>query len=63
MGLGVGTPSGDTCTLSSANAVTAAAGTTPQLAATAPAGTYCVQVFDVGNQVAPVAYTLTVAHP
>ncbi len=62
MGLGVGTPSGGTCTLTG-NPVSASAGTTAQISGTANAGTYCVQVFDAGNQVAPVTYTVTVAHP
>jgi hypothetical protein len=30
---------------------------------TAAAGELCVAVYDIGNQTAPVSYTLTVAHP
>jgi len=62
MGLGVGTPSGDTCVLTT-NPISTPAGTTPQFSGTASAGTYCVQVSDVGNQLGPVTYTVTVAHP
>ena len=65
MGLGVGTPStdGTTCTVPTGQSVNAQAGTTPQLVGTAAPGTYCVSVFDIGNQTATISYTVTVAHP
>lgn len=63
MGLGVGTPSGSSCQLLTGGSVTTRAGTTPQLVGSANAGTYCVQVYDVGNQAATVNYTVIVAHP
>jgi hypothetical protein len=66
MGIGVGTPTADntTCTLiSTATTITQARSTPPQLTGTAAPGTFCVQVYDVGNQSAQVAYTVTVAHP
>lgn len=62
MGLAVGTPSGGTCTLTT-TPVSTSAGTTPQFSGTANAGSYCVQVFDIGNQLAAITYTVTVAHP
>jgi hypothetical protein len=62
MGLGVGTYDGTTCTLLTGGTVVTGAGTTAQLAGAAAAGTYCVEVYDVGNQTAPVAYSVTVNH-
>ncbi|MBI3494247.1 MAG: hypothetical protein HY047_21070 [Acidobacteria bacterium] len=63
MGLAVGTYSASTCTIFQNGSVTTAAGATAQLAGTAVnAGTYCVQVSDVGNQSAPVTYAVTVIH-
>jgi hypothetical protein len=38
------------------------AGTTAQISGTVNAGTYCVQVFDAGNQTSQVSYGLTVTH-
>jgi hypothetical protein len=66
MGLGVGTPSGTTCALFTGVAgalVTVPAGTTPQIFGTIAAGPYCVQVYDVGNQLASITYIVTVTHP
>jgi hypothetical protein len=62
MGLGVGTFSGSTCTLISTGYLTTQAGTAAQLSGTISAGAYCVMVFDVGNQSAPVTYTVVVNH-
>jgi hypothetical protein len=66
MGLGIGQPAttgGNTCVLFTSSVIQTPAGTSPQISGTAPAaGTYCVQVFDVGNQTGPVNYTLTVSH-
>jgi hypothetical protein len=66
MGVGFGAPSILTlgaCSLYSNGVINTAAGTTAQLTGTAPAGSYCVAVFDVGNQAAPINYSLTVVHP
>ena len=62
MGLGVGSYAAPTCTLLTNGSVLAQAGTTAQLTGTVNAGTYCVEVFDVGNQTAQIAYTVTVTH-
>jgi hypothetical protein len=61
VGLGVGTPSGANClTLDN---LTAVASPTAQLRGTATIiGTFCVSVFDVGNLVETVNYTVTVLH-
>jgi hypothetical protein len=63
MGLGVGTPSSSTCALLAGSTMNTQAGTTPQLSGTLDAGTYCVELYDVGNETTPVTYTVTVAHP
>ena len=63
MGLGVGTPAADgTCSVFSNAAVVVQAGAGPHLQGTIATGTYCVAVFDVGNQSAPVDYSVTVLH-
>lgn len=62
MGLAIGTPGG-TCPALAGATVNAAAGAAAQLAGMATAGTLCVDVRDVGNQAAPVTYTVTVLHP
>jgi hypothetical protein len=64
MGLGIGTPTGSTCSLNiQGGMVPAQASTVPQLVGTAAAGSFCVAVYDIGNQAATVSYTVTVAHP
>ena len=61
MGVGVGTPSGSTCTLI-AQSPPSQAGSAAVLSGTAQAGAYCVTVFDIGNQTGPITYTVTVSH-
>jgi hypothetical protein len=63
MGLAVGMPGDATCTPLTGASTSAQAGTAAQLSGTTSAGTLCVQVYDVGNQTAPVSYTVTVTHP
>jgi hypothetical protein len=62
MGLGIGSYAAPTCTLFSNGSVVTPAGAIAQLTGTANAGSYCVQVSDVGNQSAPVSYAVTVTH-
>jgi hypothetical protein len=62
MGLGVGVYSGTTCTLISTGYLTTQAGSAAQLSGTISAGSYCLMVFDVGNQSAPITYTAMVTH-
>jgi hypothetical protein len=62
MGLGIGTYSGGTCTLLSGGSVVTQAASTAQLAGTVNAGSYCVQVYDAGNQTVAVSYAVTVNH-
>jgi hypothetical protein len=65
IGVGLGSPSGLTCVLSfgSGAALTTLPGTTPQITGTALAGTFCVEVYDVGNLTAATNYSVTVFHP
>jgi hypothetical protein len=62
MGLGIGTYSGVTCTLLTSGSVVTQAGSVAQLSGTINAGSYCVQVYDAGNQTVPVTYAVTVNH-
>jgi len=62
MGFGVGTYVGSTCQLLTGGFLVTQAGTTPQLSGTIGSGQYCVMVYDAGNQLAPITYTVTVTH-
>jgi hypothetical protein len=62
VGLGVGSPTGETCSLTIGRA-SVMASLTPIDVGTLAAGTYCVVIFDVGNQAGPLTYSLTVFHP
>ena len=63
MGFAIGTP-GTTgvCSLLSGAQVSTPPGATAQLTGSLAAGTYCVEVVDIGNAAGPIAYTVTVAH-
>jgi hypothetical protein len=63
MGLNVGSSSISGCTPLANAFTTAVAGGTPQLSGSLSAGTYCVIVSDVTNQLGPVAYAVAVSHP
>ena len=63
MGLGVGIPADGICGILPGGSTTAVAGASPQLSGVASPGMLCVAVYDVGNQAAPVSYTVTVSHP
>jgi hypothetical protein len=66
MGVGVGTTDGTTCTLllgASTPSNGVAAGTNAQLAGIVSAGTFCVQIYDVGNLTSAATYSVTVVHP
>ena len=63
MGLGIGTPSGSTCVFLSGGTTSVQAGTSPQLSGSSvAAGTYCVSVYDIGNQASPVTYSVALTH-
>jgi len=61
VGLGIGTPSGTTCTQSTS--ATVQTGSVNQVTANEQPGLYCVVISDVGNLFAPAAFTITIAHP
>jgi len=61
-GLGLGAYDAPTCTLFSNAYLTTQAGSAPQLSGSAGAGSYCVVVYDVGNQTGPLTYAVTVSH-
>ena len=63
VGLALGTVDDAGCTRLTGGSVDTAAGATPQLAGITSTGTLCVQIRDVGNQTAPVSYTVSVTHP
>jgi hypothetical protein len=64
MNVGIGTPLATTCPMPlTYSFVTVAAGPNAIGAIDLNAGTYCVDIFDAGNQSCPVTYTITVAHP
>jgi hypothetical protein len=63
VGVGIGTPNGPTsCTLTSSNP-TAMAGSTPQITVTENAGSYCVEIYDVGNLKGTSTFSITIVHP
>ena len=62
MGLGAGTVVDGACVIPLTAYVVTGPGSLPQLSGNLPAGTYCVQVSDVTNQVGPVAFSVTVEH-
>jgi hypothetical protein len=62
MGVGVGTWADSACTLLTNGSIVTQAGSTAQLSGTLDAGSYCVMVYDAGNQVATVNYAVTVNH-
>jgi hypothetical protein len=62
VGLGVGIPAtGAPCSLT--QSVTTAAGTAPQIVVGADAGSYCVQLFDIGSIAAETPFSVTIEHP
>ena len=62
VGLGLGAYDAPTCSLFSNAYLTTQAGAAAQLSGTAGAGSYCVVVYDVGNQTGPITYAVTVSH-
>ena len=59
--LGIGTPSGTSC--SSSSPMTVSAGSAAQVTATEQPGVYCVKISDVGNLPAAADFTITIDHP
>jgi len=63
MGLAVGMPGDAMCAPIAGASTITQAGTAAQLSGTTSAATLCVQVYDLGNQTAPISYTVAVTHP
>jgi hypothetical protein len=63
MGLSLGMPAEGQCNPLAGATVNAQAAASPQLSALSTAATLCVLIRDVGQQTAPVSYTITVIHP
>ena len=62
VGFGVGQTVANSCQLLSGGFGTYIAAAAPQLQGTIPSGTYCVMVYDVGNQSAAITYTVVISH-
>jgi hypothetical protein len=60
LGIGIGTPAGIDCSVTSS--VTAGAGTAPQLTGSFGPGLFCVRIYDVGNLPAAASFSVTIAH-
>ncbi|HMB81973.1 MAG TPA: hypothetical protein VKI43_17985 [Vicinamibacterales bacterium] len=63
MGVSLGTPANGICAALVGGSAKTPAGAAVQLSGIASPATLCVDVHDVGNQTAPVSYTVTVTHP
>jgi hypothetical protein len=63
MGLMMGAIADSKCMPFAGASVRGPAGTAPQLSGTISPGTLCVEVHDIGDETAPVSYTITVTHP
>jgi hypothetical protein len=61
MGLGIGTPNGNACTLTTSTS-SAVPGAAAQITVTENPGTFCVEIYDVGNLSGPVIYMIEVTH-
>jgi hypothetical protein len=61
VGMGLGTPTAETC--STTSSISTQAGTGPQLTGTYNPGVYCVIVWDVGNLFSAARFSITVAYP
>jgi hypothetical protein len=62
--LGIGTPSGSTCSSTPTPVqVSGDAGVTTQVTATEQPGVYCAIISDAGNLFSPANFTVTIEHP
>ncbi len=61
LGVGIGRPSGTSCTTSTA--ISTGPGTVAQLTGTYGPGVFCVRIYDNGTLTGPVRVSATVAHP
>jgi hypothetical protein len=63
MGVGIGTLGTGTCVLIPNGSTLTAGGSSSQVMGIMSPGTYCVMVYDVGNQTDAISWTATVLHP
>ncbi len=63
MGVGIGVVSDANCVDVPGGSGLAQPGASAQVSGTVSPGTLCAEIHDVGNQSAPVTYTLSVTHP
>lgn len=61
VGLGFGTPAGTGCSLTTS--LNTGAGLVAQINSASSAGTFCVEIFDVGNLDRPVDFVIRIVHP
>lgn len=59
--LGIGSPAGEGCAVTST--VNGPAGASPQLSAVYAPSVYCVRIRDLGNLFAPARFEIAIAHP
>jgi hypothetical protein len=61
LGLGIGTPTAETC--STTTAISTSSGAGPQITGAYNPGVYCVKVNDVGNLFSAANVDITIAYP
>ena len=61
VGLGFGTPAGTDCSLTTS--LKTGAGLVAQINSASGTGTFCVDIFDVGNLTTPVDFVVRIVHP
>jgi hypothetical protein len=61
VGLSLGNPQGTGC--STLNSVNTSAGPGVELTETYAPALYCVKIYDIGNLIAPAAFSIAIAHP
>jgi hypothetical protein len=61
MGLGLGTPTAETC--ATTTNVSIQAGSSPQITGAYNPGVYCVKINDVGNLFSAANFTINIAYP
>jgi hypothetical protein len=63
VGLGLGVYNTTTFICSLTTSMNTAPGTTPQISASVDTGTYCVEIYDIGNLHVPQGFTISIVHP
>ena len=61
LGLGLGKPDGEDCTMSTS--LTTKSGSTAQVTGSYEAGVYCARVYDVGNLFGPANFNIQIDYP